>query len=93
MSALSELHDAGSWPCGREHWIEDWADGRRALPGALDSADVREDLARLAALRAKTGGWLVYDEGAGCVRFVPLPEWWDVRGRREGDPAPGRCRS
>ncbi|BFL64898.1 hypothetical protein ACX4MY_10760 [Roseomonas mucosa] len=72
LAWISESDNASSWPHCYEDRLRKWVDSgvREPLP-VHDSLKLLTPVfyERLGHLRAVTGGWLYYDEGAGRVVF------------------------
>lgn len=94
LHAISESHDASSWPAHYERRISDWVDA--GDPAAPPPFDDRYDIVtpeffnRLRELRQRCGGWLYWDDTVHKVVFAAEPEWQRVRAQQEAADAEQR---
>ena len=86
LHAISESHNASSWPDGRERLIQDWVDANDAsAPPPFDDRHGivnPEFYQRLRDLRSRCGGWLYLKYGVGVV-FAPEAEWQQIKAAQE----------
>ena len=86
LRAISESHNASSWPVGYEWRISSWVDtGDPALPPFDDRYGIAtpEFFNRLRELRRLCGGWFYWSEDSREVVFAAEPEWQRVRAEQE----------
>jgi hypothetical protein len=86
LHAISESHNASSWPSGYERRIADWVDaGDASAPPPFDdryAIVTAEFFQELRALRHLCGGWFYSDDNYRTV-FAPEVEWQRVRAAQE----------
>ena len=94
LHAISESHDASSWPAGYERRISDWVDaGDPAAPPPFDDRDeivTPEFFDRLRELRRLCGGWLYWNDANNEMVFAAESEWQQVRTQQEAADAERR---
>lgn len=79
MSEVSESLYMASWHTGLEFVLWEAVAGRCALTG------LEEETAELKRLSDSTGGWVIWDEGAGSEVWIPLDQWLAIlsHGKKE----------
>lgn len=84
MSELSENAYCAGWMDGLEYDLWNILSGAPQRYGRIEVTG--SDVARLKALSAKCGGWIVFDD-EHAETFVPLPRWQEIYGTyvRTGD--------
>lgn len=73
MSSLSSLCYGQLWQPGVEFDIWDVVEGRSRAVGEF--LITTRDINRLKELSSLAGGWVVWDHGNNCHKFLPLDEW------------------
>jgi hypothetical protein len=93
MHAISESHNATSWPSGYERRIANWVDaGDASAPPPFDDRYgivTVEFFEELRALRQLCGGWFYSDHNYRTL-FAPEAEWQRVRAAQEAAEAANR---